>query len=123
MTKTPIRRTAAWRVAALPAAILLAAVPMTAAAGPTPPAFTHTPDLAMLETDAGAAREYARLKRSVKRYCNAHVAQDVRRVRSTTRCAGVILETASRQMPERLLALYEAEGGRAAAISVARLDL
>ena len=105
----------------LPIAVLCAVLPMTASAAPTPPAFTYMPDTVMLETEAGAAREYLRLKRSVRRYCDAHIAQDVRRNRNRARCAGVILEVAAPQMPDRLLALYEAEGGRAAAISIARL--
>ena len=103
--------------------VLCAALPAAAAAAPAPPAFSYTPDTELLHSRGGAEREYVRLKRSVKRYCNAHTGQDVRRARTTARCAGRVLDAASAQMPTQLLALYEAEGGRAAAISVARLDL
>ena len=106
--------------AALPMA--LASAPAPAEAAPSPPAFAYAPDHEALSTVSGTEREYRRLKRSVRRYCVAHTAEDIRKARTAYRCAGRVMTAVAEQMPAPLLALYEAEGGKAAALSIAMLD-
>jgi UrcA family protein len=69
--------------------------------------FTHAFDRHALQHEEGAAREYARLKRAVERYCAAPSGtRGLRLLQKVADCEEGVMAECERRMPKALLAQH-----------------